>query len=85
MIVSRLRRRLRNGLELPATYAGGTRRGRQQPGACSTETHHPRLASQPPLSLTPWKPVALFASLTLTKRLRMAKPLGPLEAALRFP
>lgn len=37
------------------------------------------------LSLTPWKPVALLASLTLTKRLRMARPLGPLEAALRFP
>lgn len=51
----------------------------------STETHHPRLASQPPLSLTPWKPVAHHASLTLTKRLRMARPLGPLEAALRFP
>lgn len=26
-MVSRLRRRLRNGLELPATYAGGMRRG----------------------------------------------------------
>lgn len=43
------------------------------------------LASQPPLSLTPWKPGAHLASLTLTKRLRMARPLGPLEAALRFP
>lgn len=52
---------------------------------CSTKTHYPRLASQPPFALTPWKPVALLASLTLTKRLRMARPLGPLVAALRFP
>lgn len=31
-MVSRLRRRLRNGLELPATYAGGMRRGDSSPG-----------------------------------------------------
>lgn len=48
-MVSRLRRRLRNGLELPATYAGGMRPGDRSPGLPKGPPPEPNL----PASLVP--------------------------------
>lgn len=87
-MVSRLRRRLRKGFELPATCVGvrGEEVGIQKPEPPIPSFPRTREPGPPSLLLAQTPPsLRLLPGLTLTKRLRMARPLGPREAALRFP
>lgn len=88
-MVSRLRRRLRNGFELPATCVEvcseerGTQKSKRPQALLPLGPQ--RLGFLVPSSQIPGPDLPSLPGLTLTKRLRMAKPLGPRVAALRFP
>ena len=88
-MVSRLRRRLRNGFELPATCVEVCSEERGTQKSKRPQSLPPlgpqRLGLLAPSSQTPGPDLPSLPGLTLTKRLRMARPLGPRVAALRFP